>query len=80
MKQKHLDVYKKLKFNICYARKMQGLSQLQLAEKAGISRTHMSNIEAPNGAVMPSLDVLIDIANALDITLSKLFDFKTFID
>jgi Predicted transcriptional regulators len=76
MKQKHIDVYKKLKFNICYERKMKKLTQNQLAEKIEISNTHMSNIEAPNSVVLPSLDVLIDISNALDIKLAKLFDFK----
>ena len=55
---------------------MQGLTQMQLAEKVGISRTHMSNIEAPNGDTIPSLDVLIDIADALKIPLAKLFDFR----
>ena len=73
---KHADTYKKLKFNITYTRKMQGLNQLQLAEKIGISRTHMSNIEAPNSDVGLSLDVLFDIALALDVPINKLFDFR----
>jgi len=76
MKQKHKDTYRKLRFNITYTRKMQGLSQLQLAEKIGISRTHMSNIEAPNGDTCPSLDVLIDIADALGVPVAKLFEFR----
>ena len=76
MRQKHADTYKKLRFNITYARKMQGLSQLQLAEKAGISRTHMSNIEAPNGETGLSLDVLFDIAAALDVPIAKLLEFR----
>jgi len=76
MRQEHADIYKKLRFNITYARKMQGLSQLQLAEKAGISRTHMSNIEAPSGDTGLSLDVLFDIAAALDVPIAKLFEFR----
>lgn len=76
MKQQHADVYRKLRFNITYTRKMQRLSQLQLAEKAGISRTHMSNIEAPNGTTGLSVDVLIDIAAALGVTVAKLFEFR----
>ncbi|MDR1564976.1 MAG: helix-turn-helix transcriptional regulator [Oscillospiraceae bacterium] len=55
---------------------MQGLSQMQLAEKIGISRTHMSNIEAPNGTTGLSLDVLIDIADALGVSIAKLFEFR----
>jgi len=73
---KHDEVYKKLKFNITYTRKMQGMTQLQLAEKVEISRTHMSNIEAPNGDTLPSLDVLISIANALGVSVAKLFEFR----
>jgi transcriptional regulator with XRE-family HTH domain len=73
---KHEEVYKKLKFNITYTRKMQGMTQLQLAEKVDISRTHMSNIEAPNGEKSPSLDVLISIANALGVPIAKLFEFR----
>ncbi len=76
MNVKHADTYKKLKFNITYIRKMQGISQLQLAETIGISRTHMSNIEAPNSDVGLSLDVLFDIAAALGVPISKLFDFR----
>ena len=76
MKQYHSETYRKLRFNITYIRKMQGLSQLQLAEKIGISRTHMSNIEAPNGFFSVSLDVLIDIADALGVPIAKLFDFR----
>ena len=76
MNTKHENTYRKLKFNITYTRKMQGLSQLQLAERIGISRTHMSNIEAPNSSIGLSLDVLFDIAAALDVPISKLFDFR----
>jgi len=76
VKDAHQEIYKKLRFNITYTRKMQGISQLQLAEKVGISRTHMSNIEAPNGDTLPSLDVLIEIAAALNVPIAKLFEFR----
>ena len=76
MNIKHIDDYKKLKFNITYIRKMQGISQLELAEKIGISRTHMSNIEAPNGEIGFSLDVLFDIALALDVPIKNFFEFR----
>ena len=76
MEERHKEVYKKLRFNICYTRKMRGLSQMQLAEMVKISRTHMSNIEAPNGNTLPSLDVLIDIADALGVPVAKLFEFR----
>ena len=48
MNTKHEREYKMIGLNIAYYRKMSGLSQMQLAEASGISRTHMSNIEAPN--------------------------------
>ena len=35
----------------------------------------MSRIEALNGDAIPSLVVIFDIANALDVSLDKLFDF-----
>ena len=61
--------------NIAYHRKMKGLSQLQLAEKINISRTHMSNIEAPNMPTSISLETLFDIADVLDIPASTLLNF-----
>ena len=62
--------------NIAYYRKLAGLSQLQLAEKVGISRTHMSNIEAPNMPTSISLETLMDIADALNTPASTLLTFK----
>lgn len=72
----HDEYYKQLAFNIGYYRKKIGLTQLQLAEKAGISRTHMSNIEAPNVPTPFSSTALFNIADALGVELVELFDFK----
>ena len=44
-------------------RKAYGLSQEELAEKVGISTTHMSHIETGNTKL--SLQVLVDLALAL---------------
>lgn len=60
--------------NIAYYRKMRGLSQIQLAEKINISRTHMSRIETADCAV--SLDVVFEICDTLCIPPVKLFDFR----
>lgn len=68
--------YKMIGLNIAYYRKLHGLTQLQLAEKINISRTHMSNIEAPNMPTSISLETLLDIADALEIPASTLIDFK----
>lgn len=72
----HSDEYMRLGLNIAYYRKLKGLTQLQLAEAINISRTHMSNIEAPNVPTSVSLDTLFDIADKLEVTIDKLLTFK----
>jgi len=62
--------------NIAYYRKLKGLTQLQLAESINISRTHMSNIEAPNMPTSISLDTLMDIADTLEIPVESLLHFN----
>lgn len=47
MTSKHEQEFKMIGLNIAYFRKLKGISQMKLAETIGISRTHMSNIEAP---------------------------------
>lgn len=76
MISKHDQEYKMIGLNIAYHRKLSGLSQLQLAEIVGISRTHMSNIEAPNMPTSISLETLMDIADALNVPASSLLSFK----
>lgn len=51
-------------------RKAGGLSQDQLAEKIGISITHMSHIETGNTKL--SLPVLVSIAEALEVRTDDL--------
>jgi transcriptional regulator with XRE-family HTH domain len=46
--------------------------QADVAKKAGITRPHLSDIE--NGKVDVSIYVLHLIADALDVTLSKLLE------
>ena len=70
----HNEEYKKLGLNIAYYRKEQRISQMELADKINISRTHMSRIENNDCAV--SLDVIFSIAKALDIPVYKLFEFR----
>ena len=53
-------------------RKSKGLSQEELAKKAGISRSLISAIEAPRLAYNFTLDVLLNIANALDARAEEL--------
>ena len=76
MTSKHDQKYKMLGLNIAYYRKLKGLTQLELAEKVNISRTHMSNIEARNSHTSLSLNKLMDIAEALEVPVKSLFEFK----
>ncbi len=74
MRLHQFEKYKRLGLNIAYYRKEKGLSQIELAEKVNISRTHMSRIETADCAV--SLDVAFDICDALEIKPIQLFDFR----
>ena len=58
------------------ARKKMGMNQENLAQRVGISRTHISNIEAPRMEKSLSLDVLLDIADALQVPVSKLSEIR----
>lgn len=51
-------------------RKARGLSQEELAEKVGISTTHMSHIETGNTKL--SLPVFVDLAEALEVRTDEL--------
>lgn len=51
-------------------RRARGFSQEQLAEKIGISVTHMSHIETGNTKL--SLPVFVDISRALDTSMDAL--------
>lgn len=71
MKEKYKDRYRTLGLNIAYYRKQRGLTQEQLAEKAGIERSRVSRTEiAWTGT---SLDAIYAIADALEIEPHKLF-------
>ncbi len=54
-------------------RKLKGLSQEQLSEKAEITPNYLSRIE--RGTENPTLDMLIKLAIALDIDMVEMFDF-----
>ena len=77
---KNRDRFIQLGIVISAFRKMRGMSQEQLAEKAQISRSFLSNIEAPNIAQPFSLDIFFNIADALDIKPSVLIDTSHYSD
>lgn len=76
MNEKRKQEYKMIGLNIAYYRKLKGLTQLQLAETINISRTHMSNIEAPNMPTSISLETLLDIADVLETPAASLLYFN----
>ncbi len=61
------DRFIELGLAISTLRKMRGMSQEELAAKAKISRSHLSSIEAPNIVRPFSLEVLYNIADALEV-------------
>lgn len=71
---KNRDRFIELGLTIAALRKMHGMSQEQLAEKAKISRSHLSSIEAPNIVRPFSLEVLYNIADALKIKPADLLN------
>lgn len=70
------EKYNRIGLNIAYQRKLKKLTQIQLAEKVGISRTHMSNIEAPNMITPISLEVIFNIADTLEVPVETFFKFE----
>ena len=55
-------------------RKEKKMSQEELAEKAGLTSSCISKIEC--GTVVPKLDTVEQIANALGIALHQLLDIR----
>ena len=61
--------YKKLGANVRKYRKIAGLTQEELAEIIGCSNSHIGQIE--NGRGVPSLDMMVKIANALGVMIDQ---------
>jgi transcriptional regulator with XRE-family HTH domain len=65
------DIYKKLGKNIKKKREAKGLTQQQLANKINKGINFVGKIEIAFSK--PSIDTVIDIANALKIPVNELF-------
>lgn len=76
MDYKRINEFRLLGLTIAYYRKLRGFTQAELAEATNLSRTHISNIEAPNGKTSISLNKLFDIADVLEVPVKDLFDFR----
>ncbi len=77
---KNRDRFIQIGIAISTLRKMRGMSQEQLSEKSGVSRSHISAIEAPGIVRSFSLDVFFNIADALDISPADLINASVFPD
>lgn len=55
-------------------RKQKNLTLVQLAERTGISKTHINDIE--NNLKEPSLSIMIRIAKALDVKIEELYKVR----
>lgn len=58
---------------VAYYRRKCSMTQDQLAEKAGISRGYLGEIEAPNMLTNPSLEIIYNLADALRVSPEMLF-------
>ena len=70
------DYYIEVGLNIAFYRKRAGMTQDALAEKAGLSRSHLSAIEAPNIIRPFSMEMLFNIARSLNVEPCKLMEFR----
>lgn len=70
-------LYRTISRNIKNQRQRSGLTQAQLAEKAGISISYLSKIEAAGCDKGLSIAVLNNIANVLSIEITNFFKEET---
>ena len=70
------DRFVELGLMISALRKAKGYTQHELAEKANISRSHLSSIEAPNITSSFSLEVFFNIADILEVKPGDLLNLN----
>ncbi len=76
MTEKRKMQMRQLGLTVAFYRKMKGMSQEGLAKAVDLSRTHISNLEAPNMPTSISLEKLLDIADVLNVPVMNFFDFR----
>jgi len=74
MNDKHHQAFVRIGLNILYHRKQKGFTQQKLADITSYSKNHIQKIETATAS--PSVEALLDIAEALEIPVSKLFEDK----
>ena len=65
------DICERFAERLKYVRNKKGMSQVDLAEKAGIQSTYLSDVE--NAKKEPCLRVIDMLATSLGVSLSELF-------
>ncbi|MCL6614028.1 MAG: helix-turn-helix domain-containing protein [Firmicutes bacterium] len=73
MSHKHAKRFQEIGRRIAFYRKRRGLTQQELADRVGISKSYLSKIEAPATDMTFSLAVLFDIANELEVEVEMMF-------
>ena len=69
-----IEKYRQMGMNVHYYRKRKRLTQAELAEMVDIERVQMGKLELARTGT--SLDVIFRIADALEIPVHKLFEFR----
>ncbi|HMM22400.1 MAG TPA: helix-turn-helix transcriptional regulator [Selenomonadales bacterium] len=73
-KDKYFPIYREIGRRVAFYRNLRGLSQEELAAKVDISTSHLAKIEGPNTNTSFSLDILLVIADGLDIDVAAFFN------
>ena len=63
----NVEFYQTIALNISYFRRLAGYTQKMLAKKAGITLSYLGTLESCNSLKPCSMEVLFDLARALDI-------------
>jgi len=69
------EYYKMVGLKVAYYRKLQGLTQEQLAERMDVDTSFIGQIEAPNIEKPISMTTLFRISRALNVPPHKFLDF-----
>jgi len=73
-RKQFIEKYREIGRKIAFYRNLRGLTQEALAEKIEVSVSHISKIEAPQANTSFSLDMLLLIAEGLDIDVAAFFN------
>lgn len=68
--------YRKMGLQIAYYRKLNNLTQEQLAEMLNVSPGYISQVESQSKTQPISMDLLFNIADVLEIQPKQLLDFE----